>query len=42
MKGSVYDTRWIIQTNSNVFWPDKLTSNVLDHDKQNSVESHQY
>jgi len=40
VEGGIHDTRGVIQTNSNIFWPNKLTGNVLNHDKQNSIGSH--
>ena len=33
MKGSIYYPRRVVQTNGDVFWPNKLTSDVSDHDK---------
>ena len=40
VEGSIHNAREVIQTNSDVFWPNKLTCDILDHDEQNSVESH--
>jgi len=42
VKDSAYYIRGIIWANSNVLWTYKFTGNILDYNKQNSAESHQY
>jgi len=36
VKSGVHNTKGVIQTNGDVFWPNKFTINVPDHDEQNS------
>lgn len=33
IKGSVYNFRRVVQTNSNILWSNKLTSNIQNNDK---------
>ena len=33
MEDGIYNTRGVIQTNSDVFWPNELTGNIPDHDE---------
>ena len=42
VEGSIHHTRGIIWADSNVLWTYKFTSNISDHDKQNSIGSHQH
>ena len=42
MEDGIYHPRRVISTNGNVFWIDKLTCDILDHDEQDSVKYHQH
>jgi len=39
VEDSVYNSRGVIWTYSNVIWTHELTSNILDYDEQDSLRS---
>ena len=39
---SVYNSRRVIQADSDIFWTNKLTGYILDYDEWNPLGSHQY
>ena len=42
MEDSVYNSRRVIQTDSDVLWTYELTSNISDHDEQDSSRFNQH
>ena len=42
IENSVYNSRRVIQANSDILWTNKLTGYILDYDEWNSLGSHKY
>ena len=42
IEDSVYNSRRVIQADSDIFWTNKLTGYILDYDEWNPLGSHQY